>query len=135
MSEDITTQDTQDTQDTAPIIATFGIFKDGEVPGMGRQRYAMANALAPGRADGMTFVAPLWRAFVDVPSDDYGFDPENYGTPYKVLERWFEINQPDDIAGVWWVGKVPDPDASSYGYGSGWHLMRFKVERTISING
>jgi hypothetical protein len=117
MSEDITTQDTQDTQDTAPAIATFGIFKDGEVG-----------------ADGVTFVAPLWRAFVDVPSDDYGFDPESYSTPYKVLEQWFDINQPDDIAGVWWVGKAPDPDASPYGYGSGWHLERFKVERTISIN-
>jgi hypothetical protein len=106
-----------------PVVRTFIILKD-------------TDRKDPTDGPGKTIV-PVFRAYVDAPSEGYDdIDPESYSAPRAVLDAYLNIAQPDDIAGVWWVGKLPDNDEDAkYSYrGTVMSLERFNVAYVISIN-
>jgi hypothetical protein len=110
--QDITPQDTQDTQDTPPVVTTFIILRDGDWN------------------DG-DITAPVFQAYVDVPSPMYpDIDAESYSATRKVLDRFLDVNQPDGVAGTWWVGRVPAEEDRYY---PGLHLDRYRVQYILDI--
>lgn len=82
-------------------------------------------------------IVPVFRAYIDAGAEGYeDIDAESYSAPRAILDAYLNIAQPDDIAGVWWVGKLPiDDEPAKYSYrGSMMTLERFNVAYIISIN-
>jgi hypothetical protein len=121
-------QDTRDDTQARPSVTTFIIMKD-EKGGHGLSLDAIPGPVLT------TLVVPMFRAYVDVPSEGYGdIDPDSYIAPRKIITAFLDMNQPTDVAGTWWVGKLPDTD-DPYAYGSALRLERFQVDYVLNIIG